>query len=118
MPRDPAISKNLNQYLRDDVKFFAIVMETHMRSNDPVGNSRQEFPQWFINQARKEIDDLDEAVDAIRANGTMPSLIVQTWDKAAALANYSMLAAYVATRMNIDAPPAHTNEGGTNGRKN
>lgn len=96
---DPQMDEleDLNKYLRPEVVNLARAMESRLRANEHKGGWRESFPQWLIFRCQAELQELDEAVDQIRANGWSPWRDEAVWHEAADVANFAMMVADVAT---------------------
>ena len=83
--------------VREEVRDFAIEMEERLRANDYKGGWKNELPQFLIARVREELEELDEAVDRIRANCLEDELADNVWHEAADVANFAMMVADAAT---------------------
>ena len=56
--------------IRPGVMHLARAMEEKLREDEWKGGwAKDGFPQWFLGRLRDEVEELDAAVDAIRAYG-------------------------------------------------
>ena len=92
--------------VRTEVRAFAREMEDRLRANDYKGGWKSEFPQWLIARIRDELEELNAAVDRIRANGLESDLVENVWHEAADVGNFAMMVADAATQHRpIDGDP-------------
>ena len=65
--------------------------------NQHKGGWEHEMPDYLTRRAASELYELEEAIDDIRANGPSHERVNAVWAEAADIANFAMMAAYVAT---------------------
>ena len=92
-----AIVAGLLTALRPSVLRFARVMEGRLRENDDKGGWEHDMPQWLIGRVRDEVQELDDAVEAVRGSGGDDGRDEAVWREAADAANFTMMVAKVAT---------------------
>ena len=83
--------------LRPSVLRFARAMDVRLRDNDHKGGWEHEVPRRLIERVRDEVQELDDAVNAIRDVGPEDGLVDAVWREAADVGNFAMMAAEVAT---------------------
>ena len=84
------------------VKRLAEVMETKLIANQHKEGWENEPVTWLLQRGEGELDELTEAIEELVVNGPSPELADAVWREAADVANFVMMAAYVATNYDND----------------
>ena len=95
-PDWPPLAPSLQ--LRPEVRRFAEEIERKLRENDHKGGWSNEFPQWLLARAQEELNELDDAVDAIRANGISEERTAHVRAEAVDVVNFVMMVTEQATK--------------------
>ena len=76
-----AIVMGVLEGLRPSVLRFAWMMEKRLRENDHKGGWHGALPQELLGRLQEEVQELDDAVDFVIANG-LGSCASMVWDEA------------------------------------